>query len=364
MLLLPFTSIVWCSPIQRPLSLQLGCSHPFTTRLHNHASIRCAMGRWRNRTTVHTWRESPQTQLALLLPIFFAHVYWVPDASVVLAPRQNGIALHADHLDCAIGTVVLMRCAPIIWHSVLSSRPWATVTTSRQALLSTTASLASAYLISGFFGPILPCVLSFLLGRELNAGCQQATRVLGGHLAWICMGTRLLNNELSPFLPPPFGRGRWFRFYLRSHWLPWVLGGYFVSLLAYNSIEVLNALLLPPRSMDMESCMHFLEEQSDLLPLAIGCVGPCVTAPVFEEVLYRGFLLPALTRFLPLAAALPMHSALFALHHNSVTGFLPLAVLGLIWALVYMGSGNLVVPIMIHAMWNSRIFLRAALFQS
>ena len=91
-------------------------------------------------------------------------------------------------------------------------------------------------------------------------------------------------------------------------------------------------------------------------------VGPCVTGPFFEEVLYRGFLLPALCRAgVPLRLALPLHACLFALHHMSLRGLLPLASLGLLWGALYVRSASLLVPIAVHAMWNSRIFLTALL---
>lgn len=35
----------------------------------------------------------------------------------------------------------------------------------------------------------------------------------------------------------------------------------------------------------------------------------------------------------------------------------PLTVLGLVWSLLYLYSGNLMVNVLIHAMWNSRVFL-------
>jgi len=35
----------------------------------------------------------------------------------------------------------------------------------------------------------------------------------------------------------------------------------------------------------------------------------------------------------------------------------PLAALGFVWAVLYIQSRNLLVTILIHAMWNSRVFL-------
>ncbi|CAN0467555.1 unnamed protein product [Hapterophycus canaliculatus] len=40
---------------------------------------------------------------------------------------------------------------------------------------------------------------------------------------------------------------------------------------------------------------------------------------------------------------------------------LPLSVLGLVWSLLYLYSGNLLVTVLIHAMWNSRVFLGSLL---
>ena len=90
---------------------------------------------------------------------------------------------------------------------------------------------------------------------------------------------------------------------------------------------------------------------------SVGSVAPCLTAPLFEEILYRGFLLPALTRFLPIAYALPLNALLFGLHHHALPALLPLSALGLLWGVLYLQSGNLLVCILIHALWNARIFL-------
>ena len=48
---------------------------------------------------------------------------------------------------------------------------------------------------------------------------------------------------------------------------------------------------------------------------------------------------------------------IFSIHHVSTTGAIPLAILGWTWAGLYAKSGNLFVTILIHAMWNSRVFL-------
>lgn len=235
----------------------------------------------------------------------------------------------------------------------------------RMELIRTTSTLFCAFLLSGYVGSIFEALYSMAaaLGVSLTAGRHRALTVLFSHLAWVAMACRVLGVRLKPFFPPPLGKGQWLSLRWRSNWLPWAAGGYFASLLCYNGAESLNRVLLPapPPGLEIidESVVSRLvhPEDGDRIALALGSLAPCLTAPVFEEVLYRGFLLPALTKFVPLGTALPLHALLFGLHHHALPALLPLSALGLLWGALYVLSGNLLVPMLIHAMWNSRIFI-------
>ena len=48
---------------------------------------------------------------------------------------------------------------------------------------------------------------------------------------------------------------------------------------------------------------------------------------------------------------------LFGAQHLQLGLVLPLSVTGLMWGILYVNSGNLLVPVLIHALWNARIFL-------
>ena len=85
----------------------------------------------------------------------------------------------------------------------------------------------------------------------------------------------------------------------------------------------------------------------------------CTTVLTYrwEEVLYRGFMLPAMFLHMSFWPSVLVSGLVFSAHHISATGAIPLAVLGWTWATIYAKSGNLLVTILIHAMWNSRVFL-------
>jgi membrane protease YdiL (CAAX protease family) len=82
-----------------------------------------------------------------------------------------------------------------------------------------------------------------------------------------------------------------------------------------------------------------------------------VAAPIFEEIMFRGFLLPSLTRYLPVWGAILASSLLFAIAHLSLSEVLPLATLGMVLAIVYTRSRNLLSSILLHSLWNAGTLL-------
>ncbi len=91
-----------------------------------------------------------------------------------------------------------------------------------------------------------------------------------------------------------------------------------------------------------------------LLLVAIG-----IGAPVWEEMLFRGFLLPPLAGALGFWPAAVVSSAGWAaLHFNySLAGLVEVALIGLYFAWLFRRTGSLWVPIACHAIYNSGLFL-------
>ncbi len=75
-------------------------------------------------------------------------------------------------------------------------------------------------------------------------------------------------------------------------------------------------------------------------------------APIVEEALFRGVMLPVLLRKYGLWTSLMGCSVLFALVHGHLPSMLPLTVLGFGLGAAYIYTGNLLVPIGMHALFN------------
>ena len=98
-------------------------------------------------------------------------------------------------------------------------------------------------------------------------------------------------------------------------------------------------------------------------PLALGLLAltAVVLAPLFEETIFRGALLPVLaTRIGPLPGVL-LSALLFAMAHISVGELAPLTVLGVGLGLVRLRSGRLWPSVLMHGLWNAVTFLNLLL---
>ena len=98
-------------------------------------------------------------------------------------------------------------------------------------------------------------------------------------------------------------------------------------------------------------------------PIALGLLAltAVVLAPLFEETIFRGALLPVLAvRFGPLAGVL-LSGLLFAMAHISVGELAPLTVLGVGLGLVRLRSGRLWPSVLMHGLWNAVTFLNLLL---
>ena len=85
----------------------------------------------------------------------------------------------------------------------------------------------------------------------------------------------------------------------------------------------------------------------------------CITAGICEEVVYRGFLLHyfhTLPFHLSLAWAMVASSVIFGIGHlyQGVAGGVQTAVVGFVFAAIFVMTGSLVIPIVVHAVMDLR----------
>jgi uncharacterized protein len=138
--------------------------------------------------------------------------------------------------------------------------------------------------------------------------------------------------------------------------LLWGLGGYFVALPLMFGVALINQRIWQGQGGSNPLLQTVLEEQ-DGVALLVFFVTAALAAPIFEEVLFRGFLLPSLTRYMSVDWAIALSAFIFATAHLSLSEVLPLTLLGAVLGFVYTRSRNLLAPMLLHSAWNSATML-------
>jgi membrane protease YdiL (CAAX protease family) len=231
------------------------------------------------------------------------------------------------------------------------------------SLVDTTLLIAGGFVLLGEV--LLPAITQGSLVRLINswnlsATSRQGMEVLSTYFMLMLAPLALLALLLPRQQERP--RGGW----LQWGWRPpgAVLLPAFRLFLIVLPLVALASWLLQLVWADPGGSNPLLEmvlSSSDGLALLAFALTAIVLAPLFEETLFRGVLLPVLGRHIGAIGAVLISALLFALAHLSLGELMPLTVLGIGLGLLRWQSGRLGACVCLHALWNSLTFLNLVL---
>lgn len=205
--------------------------------------------------------------------------------------------------------------------------------------------------VSQFLAPILLQILKQVptLTDPANDLRAKAIYVLLVYVAMAIGVTIVLYQSVKPYWPLPPG---WFRLDWRNNWLVWGVGGYLMALPLVTLTALINQKIWQGQG-GSNPILSLALENKDSLALACFFITAAIAAPLFEEFVFRGFLLASLTRYFSNWGSIGLSALIFSVAHLSLSEVLPLLVLGMILGYVYRRTQNLLAPMLLHSLWNS-----------
>jgi len=233
-------------------------------------------------------------------------------------------------------------------------------------LAEVTLLIAGGFVVLGEL--VMPLVLTPLLQGLLKPlssqpALQQGLLVLGLYSGLMTAPLVLLWSQLRPHAPRP--QGGW----LQWHWRPLAsaLRRAVVQVLLVLPLVALVGWVLERLVGDPGGSNPLLElVLNSANPLALLCfaITALVLAPLFEETLFRGVLLPVLAQRWGGLAAVVISALLFGIAHLSLGELPPLFVLGLGLGWLRLQSGRLGASVLMHSLWNGLTFANLLLLAS
>jgi hypothetical protein len=139
--------------------------------------------------------------------------------------------------------------------------------------------------------------------------------------------------------------------------LAWSAGFLALGVLLVLAVGLLLSPLLRNAQPPQRELMEMIRGTGGLLPTAVLFLTMAGLAPAFEELMFRGALLPWLQARLGARWAVPLSALAFAAIHLQPMALPTLFTLGTVLGLAARRTGGLLAPVAVHAAWNGGVFI-------
>lgn len=238
-----------------------------------------------------------------------------------------------------------------------TSLPWPEISFWPLSSLDMVLLVAGGFVVLGeLVTPLIALPLSELLTRTVSSPLKESLKVIIGYVAMTIPPLLILRQQIRS-IPKQILDGGGFQWGFKSFaksasqalkgWLmimPLVLLVSWLTTLFFGDPGGSNPLL------------EMVLTSNNFGALAILFVTTVFIAPVFEEFIFRGVLLPVLVNKQGRILAVIVSALIFALAHLSVGEMPPLFVLGIGLALLRLSSGRLLPCVIMHSLWNGITF--------
>ena len=290
------------------------------------------------------------------------------DAMVCNDPRVSraaalrlGLSIAFPLLSVVGGCVLLLRQG---WLLVLKRQsPWPPLRGPALTLVDMVLLVAGGFVVISAVGvPVVAAPLVQLLTSSLASPRREALGVVIQYAVMALPGVLILRRQLRALPSDQRPADGW----LQWQWQPVrsAMGSAVAGWLMVTPVVMLTGWLLVKLVGDPGGSNPLLElvlGSRDPLALALLAFTAVVLAPLFEELIFRGALLPVLATRLGALPAVVLSALLFGLAHISIGELAPLTVLGMGLALVRLSSGRLFPCVLMHALWNAITFVNLLL---
>jgi membrane protease YdiL (CAAX protease family) len=288
------------------------------------------------------------------------HVGRRPEYTRILAGEERKDDFdHQEEISLGVGDGIVGKCQSLVQqvNERAPRAPWGVDTILTVMILWIISFWISAY-------SLVPSILSYLkndLQYNLSYSGTAAMRHLLLDVSQIFSIAILLRRSLREYKPLDDG---FFRISFRDK-TSWIITG--LGILAFPCVDWVHrhmVSLLTHGARNASGAIHDVSSGSNMFVgdglftkvswfLVLGLV-----APVWEEVMFRGFLLPSVTRLSSPTVGVFLTSLIFSLVHFTKEGFVPLMILGAIFGVSYCATSNLLPAIVLHGVWNICLLLQ------
>ena len=267
-------------------------------------------------------------------------------------------------LTILIGSILVLKT---LWKAIsLKKFGWKEIKPLDLDLIDMVLLIAGGFVVLGeVFSPLLSISLVELFSKNISTELSQSLKIFFGYLFMafpplliVFYQIKSLNGEFT-FKKDYFQ----FKFLPIQDAIIQGINGWLTVVPFVLLVSLIMNILIDNQN-GSNPLLEIVLNNNNYLSFFLLFVTTTLLAPLFEEIIFRGILLPTLSRDFGVISGIIVSAFIFALAHLSLGEMPPLFVLGIGLAITRIASGSLFSSVIMHSLWNGLTFLNLFLLRT
>ncbi len=267
-------------------------------------------------------------------------------------------------LTVLFGSLLVLRT---FW-SILASRriEWKEFKPLDLDLLDMVLLISGGFVVLGeVISPLFSITLVELIASNLSIELTQSLKIFFGYIFMAIPPLFIIYNQIKSFENKFIFKRDYFQFNLlpiKDSFFQGFKG--FLMIIPFVLLVSLIMNLLVDNQNGSNPLLEIVLNSNNYVSFVLLFLTTTFLAPIFEEVIFRGVLLPILSREFGIILGITISAFIFALAHLSISEMIPLFTLGIGLGITRLVSGRLSSSVIMHSLWNGMTFLNLFLLRT
>ena len=267
-------------------------------------------------------------------------------------------------LTILLGSILALKR---LWETIsLKKFGWQEIKSLDLGLIDMVLLIAGGFVVLGeVVSPLFSISLVELFSKNISNELSQSLKIFFGYLFMAIPPLGIVYYQIKSL----HGQFTFKKDYLQFNFLPikysiiqgikgWLTIVPFVLLISL----IMNSLI--DNQNGSNPLLEIVLNNNNYLSFFLLFVTTTILAPLFEEIIFRGILLPTLSKDFGIISGIIVSAFIFALAHLSLGEMPPLFVLGIGLGITRIASGSLFSSVIMHSLWNGLTFLNLFLLRT
>ena len=267
-------------------------------------------------------------------------------------------------LTIIMGSLLVLRT---LWGLVVSRKiEWKELKPLDLDLLDMVLLISGGFVVLGeVISPLFSITLVELVASNLSIELTQSLKIFFGYLFMAIPPLLIIYYQIKSFEKKIILKKDYFQFNflpIKDSFFQGFKG--FLMIIPFVLLVSLIMNLLVDNQNGSNPLLEIVLNSNNYLSFLLLFLTTTFLAPIFEEIIFRGVLLPILSREFGIILGITISAFIFALAHLSIGEMIPLFTLGIGLGTTRLISGRLSSSVIMHSLWNGMTFLNLFLLRT